>query len=265
MDESVQAKREEIELLVTVKAYPSLSQTYGEAVCVAGIQTAPAPSRWVRLFPVQYRQLPDPNKFHKYQFIRLRVGPHSDARPESRRPDLDSLTVGAQLLTKKDKTWARRRAIVEPLVIESMCELQRRQASDGTSLGVFPVSDLDDFYWEEDTDRWGSKQEAISQQPSLFAPTASGLEKIPYKFRYRYRCADRKCNGHRQLIIDWELAQSYRRWRGKYGPTGVLEQLKKRWLDEMCAPERDTHFFSGNMSRYPESFLVLGVFWPPKS
>jgi hypothetical protein len=33
----------------------------------------------------------------------------------------------------------------------------------------------------------------------------------------------------------------------------------------MCGEGKDTIFYVGNMHRHPKSFLVLGVFWPPKS
>jgi hypothetical protein len=40
--------------------------------------------------------------------------------------------------------------------------------------------------------------------------------------------------------------------------------MRKRWLDEVCAEDRDTAFFVGNMHQHPGSFLILGVWWPPR-
>ncbi len=57
-----------IELIVTVKAYPNISQRYGEVVCVAGIRTDVEPNRWVRLFPIQFRDLEFSKRFKKYQY-----------------------------------------------------------------------------------------------------------------------------------------------------------------------------------------------------
>ena len=35
-------------------------------------------------------------------------------------------------------------------------------------------------------------------------------------------------------------------------------------FDELCAPTKDTRFFMG--TKYPyNTWLVLGVFWPPKT
>jgi hypothetical protein len=79
---------EQISLLVTVKAYPAISQKYGEVVCVAGIRTdTPAPT-WARLFPVPYRDIPFGQRFKKYQHISLEAEHHSgDKHPETFRPN----------------------------------------------------------------------------------------------------------------------------------------------------------------------------------
>jgi hypothetical protein len=255
---------ERIEFLVTVKGYPAISQTHGEVVCVAGIRTDVTPHRWLRLFPVQFRDLEFSKRFQKYQFIQLDAQPHSnDPRPESFRPNPDSLELGKQIKTKKG--WAERRSLIEPLMIESMCQLQSRQKVDGTSLGVFRPLEIDALTVEDAPPDWDSRKQAVVNQPSLLFPGKSGLEKIPHTFRYRYRCSDSSCPGHHQSIIDWEFAQSYRKWRDQYGEEQIIERLRARWLTEMWSGEKDSALFVGNMHQHPESFLVLGVFWPPKS
>lgn len=100
---------------------------------------------------------------------------------------------------------------------------------------------------------------------SLFFPGKTGLEKIPYRFRYLYHCDDADCPGHEQTIVDWEIAQLYRTLRDK-GDTeaDVLRKIKDKWLGQMCSAKRDTAFFVGNQFRNPDGFLVLGVFWPPR-
>jgi hypothetical protein len=32
----------------------------------------------------------------------------------------------------------------------------------------------------------------------------------------------------------------------------------------MTSEKKDTYFYAGNMKRFPENFMVLGVFYPPK-
>jgi hypothetical protein len=91
---------------------------------------------WVRLYPVPFRSLSEDTRFAKYQPIRVRVQQHSgDRRPETRRPDRDSIEVAGPPASS-DHAWRRRRRFVEPLMAPSMCEIRRRQRAAGTSLAV---------------------------------------------------------------------------------------------------------------------------------
>jgi hypothetical protein len=45
----------------------------------------------------------------------------------------------------------------------------------------------------------------------------------------------------------------------------MLRLHRDRFLDEMCSPNRDTHFYVGNMHQHPADFLVLGLWSPPAS
>jgi hypothetical protein len=66
-------------------------------------------------------------------------------------------------------------------------------------------------------------------------------------------------------IIDWEIGQAYRDWRRKYKPqTLLLQKIKERWLDRMCSENNDIYFFVGNMNRFRDQFMVMGVFYPKK-
>jgi hypothetical protein len=253
---------ERTEMVVAVKAYPSISKRYGETVCVAGIRTDRDQPEWVRLFPVAFRELHYADRFKKYQRMTLDVTEASDPRPESAKPILDTINLGDVI--KPGRDWRERRALVEPLMLESMCQMRELQRVDGRSLGIFRPAEVTDFSWEAVEDDWDDEQQAIVDQPSLFLPGKTSLEKIGYRFRYHYRCADPSCDGHKQTIVDWELAESYRSWRAQYPNEQVLlDKLRERWLQTMCGPERDTAFIVGNQFRNHDGFLVLGVFWPP--
>jgi hypothetical protein len=39
--------------------------------------------------------------------------------------------------------------------------------------------------------------------------------------------------------------------------------VRRKFLDEICSTERDTRFFMGTVLPY-NTWLILGVFWPPK-
>src|SRR4051794_12186087 len=98
-----------MDILVTVKAYPSISTKYGEAVCVAGVRIDTPGPEWIRLFPVAFRDLEHSRQFAKYQVVRLRAQRHTtDTRRETWRPDVDSIQVVCEL--KAGAYWPERRA-----------------------------------------------------------------------------------------------------------------------------------------------------------
>lgn len=141
-----------------------------------------------------------------------------------------------------------------------MCEIRRRQEVGDASLGMFRPADI---ALRIDPDEDNVEGQAFDQ-PSLFFPNKSRLEKIPYKFRYDYRCSDTRCNGHTQSNVDWEIAAAFRDWRVKYGEAETLERIHAKWVDEMFAEDRESRLFVGNMHQHPGQFLVLGVYWPKR-
>lgn len=250
--------RVRMELLVVVKAYPVRTDGHGEAVCVAGIRLDTGSPHWVRVFPVPYRRLPHEQQFAKYDVIRLEVVRGSDTRPESWEPRADTIEIVRQVGT--DGGWSARRDLVEPLLVPSMCHAQRQQATDGTSLAVFRPGEMTGWQVEA-----APPPAASGTQLDMFEPSLEALEDIPYKFRYRYRCQDEAaCQGHQQRLLDWELGQAYRSWRGKYpDEQTLLGKIEHKWMQEVAAPGRDVMLYVGTIARYPQSFCALGVFWPP--
>lgn len=39
-------------------------------------------------------------------------------------------------------------------------------------------------------------------------------------------------------------------------------ELRRRFLDQICAPDRDVVFFVGNQAKRQQTFMVLGAFYP---
>ena len=94
-----------LRMLVTVKAAPNPSTTYGETVCVAGISADVADPGWIRLYPINFRYLQQDVRFRKYDLITVVATPaRRDARAESWRPDMSTLVVSQTL-----PAWKRRR------------------------------------------------------------------------------------------------------------------------------------------------------------
>ncbi len=253
----------EREVVITVKAYPVPSSTYQETSCTAAISREDG---WLRLYPLRFRDLPRERQFRKYQLVKLRMAKHAhDTRPESYRPDESSLAPGRILGT--EGRWAERKEWILPTASPSMCAIQGEQRRSGRSLGVFrpgTVRDLDIIPVEAE---WSGRQRAKMAQ--LWFDDLKGrrrIEKIPYVFKYRYVCLEARCKGHTQTVIDWELMQLFRRLRDRgLSQREVERAIREKYLNQICGPARDTYFFVGNHSRYRRSFMVLGVFWPPKT
>lgn len=254
------------EVLITVKAYPNPSAKLGEAACIAGISRA---GKWVRLYPIPFRDLDEEKQFTKYQWIEVSSEQgkrKNDPRPETVRPIIDSIKVLSEPLST-DHEWSARKSMVLPLLQPSMCDIQDQQERDGTSLGVFrPKEVLEVVAEEEETRHWTDDQLAKLGQRDLFlTKEKKPLEKIPFSFFYRFRCEGcRNKEPHRMKIIDWELAELWRGYRRGHSEEATVAAVRSKYLDELCGPKRDPLFYTGNMQAYPKTFLILGVFWPPK-
>ncbi len=248
-----------IEVLVTVKAYPTVSTTYGEAVCVAGVRVDEPTAGWVRLFPVRFRELPLERRFKLFQVIRVRACKHStDKRIETWRPDQD--TIEPLDVIEPARYWAQRRRFVEPLVGPTMCDLHRgrKGGAPGASLGLVRPREILGIRVTGE-DEWSAGQLGTVGQGNLLT-SKTDLVKPGHAFAYRYRCEEPGCNGHAQKIVDWQLGESYRTWR----ETGadLTEAIRHKWHDELCGPDRDAMFFVGDQHTRPGQFLVLGT-WSP--
>lgn len=88
------------------------------------------------------------------------------------------------------------------------------------------------------------------------------LEKIPLEFRYEFRCVEAGCNGHRIMCTDWEMGESYRQWRDKYGDR--WEAVFRQKYEREMIDKNDTHFYVGNMHQHQDTWLIVGLFYPPK-
>ena len=85
-------------------------------------------------------------------------------------------------------------------------------------------------------------------------------------FDHKFQCAGVvDCLGHKLSIIDWEIGQAFRDWQSRYPEEKVLlEKIEERWLDIANTQKKDVYFYVGNLKRFRQTFMVLGVFYPPK-
>jgi hypothetical protein len=250
------------EILITVKAYPNPSQKYGETVCVAGVELMS--KNWIRLYPVPFRDLDDERKFPKYSVIKADVfKARDDHRPESYKVNADSIRVIGYY--GSERNWARRKEMLLPTQSSSFCNILRENSFNRKSLGMFKPQNVD-FSFCKARKRDEKAREQCYAQTTFFNKEKNAPEAIPYEFRFSFSCeGECDCPGHSLSIIDWEIGQSYRSWRIKYQDEDVLlQKIKEKWLG-MCAADKDTFFFIGNIQRLPHIFMILGVFYPPKT
>lgn len=248
-------------VLVTVKTYPTPSWSSIESSCTAGVTDK---SEWIRLYPIPFRLLESSKQFKRYQRVEVNVRKATtDARPESYRVDPDSITVLGPPLDTKDK-WRARKAILAPLATSSLCELDRLHRLDKRSLGFFKPRQILGLEIESlQETSWSEAEEAKLMQDNMFLQRpAYMLEKVPFKFYYRFTCDDPTCRSHRISCHDWEIHQSYREWKRQW-PKDWEAKLRQKYEREMIELN-DTHFYMGTLAAHQDTWIIIGLFYPRK-
>ena len=246
-------------VLITVRTYPTPAKKGIEVSCTAGITED---GQWIRLFPVPYRFLDADSRFKKYQWIDVSVKKASeDNRPESYKLNVDSINISSQVPTTR--RWQYRKDLVFPLKRHCLCCIKQEQEEEGSpTLGVFKPGNIQRFSMEQTATEWTYEQSSLLRQQVMFQESPEHeLEKIPYDFRYGFRCDESGCNGHSLLCTDWEMGQAYRSWRRQYGDNWEQKFRQKFETDMMS--RYDTHFYVGTVHRYPRNWIIVGLFYPP--
>lgn len=259
---------EQAQVLVTVKATPQPSASYGDTSCVAGVRIDGDEPTWIRLYPIAFRWLDGESQFAKYDVIELEVRRRdSDTRRESYSPAQDSWHKINHLRPGKS-----RHQVIGRLPVTTTCELMGAASADpaATSLGLVYPADVDRLEFEPHP-KWTPEQLAkmqsrIDQESAALIPMSGSipalLKEPEFIVRYRYRCESTTCRGHQGRILDWELTALQNRLRhdGKDVKAGVTE----KFLDQMFASDRRTGLYMGNfeLAARRGKFSVLGVYWP---
>lgn len=254
------AKWETKKALIVVRTYPTPARSGVEVSCTAAVTEQ---ATWLRLFPVPWRFLAKDKQFRRYQWVSVLVcKAKADNRPESYHLDPEGIKVlGKRLGT--GNAWQARKSVVFPLRVHCLCCLKKeRDASGFPTLGIFRPASIKRLVIATDTSEWSDAQLSILRQGQLFgsAPKRE-LEKIPFTFQYEFNCAHDTCAGHKLACTDWEMGQSYRKWRRTYKAT--WEQKFRRKYEREMIEERDTHFYVGTVHRFPDTWIICGLFYPP--
>lgn len=262
-------------ILIWGKTRPELSQKYREVVCTGGVFADT--KRLVRLYPIPLRYMDDERWFRKYQWIQAYVTrAESDPRPESYKIRADSIEIGEFISTERGGNWDKRAAwIMQPQnVFPSVEALQEKQRLDNTSLGIIRPRTIVRVYAEpfgraERESFWQRYQQVVAQMELPLDPETQRpvkpLSPPDYRFKVVFRCDDQHCrHDHDFSILDWEVDALYARLRNqglseRDAAQGVVNKLRY----DICGPDKDLHFFLGNIATHPHVFTVVGL-WSPK-
>ena len=247
--------------LIVVRTYPIPAESGVEVSCTAAITDD---GKWVRLYPVPYRFLDPDKRFRKYQWIELDAVKASDPRPESYHPDIDSIKVIKEPLPTKNE-WQARKDIIFPLKAHCLCCLKKeRDANRYPTLGFFQPKTIERLRITSTEPQWTQVQLNLLRQGDLFQQQPQiELEKVPYIFYYKFRCEHDECSGHTLMCTDWEMGESWRRWSKEYGKEWEAK-FRQRYEQEMIE-KFDTHFYVGTVHQHPNNWIIIGLFYPPKS
>jgi hypothetical protein len=246
-------------VFVVVKAYPNPAHKGTEVSCTAGITRD---GRWIRLHPVPFRFLDQNKQFPKYAWIDASVQKSSDFRSESFNINPDSIKIINEI-----KSWEARWDLIQPLQRHCLCCIKQEQKEQGNSaptLGIIKPQ-IKRLHWKPCAPNWTLEERAILEQKSLGFSNEPReiLEKVPFDFHYEFRCPENTCRGHDPKCLDWELYQSYRKWRRLYGDTEWQAKLCQKYEDWIIN-QRDTHFFVGTIKAHPHDWSIVGLYYPPR-
>jgi hypothetical protein len=250
-------------IVVIVKTYPNLSRKYVETVCVAGLADG---GKWIRIFPVRFRQLPFWRKFKKFDIIEAEVEPDLDkySRVESHNVKDTTINIIGHLPTKEDN-WQKRKELLLSHLDKSIETLEVERDSKHKSLGIIKPKEIIDFY-KKRTDEIRDWERDLIQGTQLTLggeKYTSPLDKIPYWIGYKFKCDDETCKGHNMMCEDWELLELFRVMKEKYKDDEIaFGKVKDKYFNWMIE-KRDPYFIVGTESRW-NNFIIISVFYPPK-
>ncbi|GAA1503600.1 hypothetical protein GCM10009827_015860 [Dactylosporangium maewongense] len=187
-----------LSVLITVKAAPNPSERHGETVCVAGLSTDLERRGWIRLYPINFRELASDDKFRKYDIVTVDAKP---ARQDQCRESFKPL-VGSMVNVRHLDPWKPRSKLLDPWVEESMCRLNRDARADHSAQSLALVRPLRvDGLDIETHPGWTADEQRkidayVNQLDLLSSEPRTSLEAPRLRAYYRYHCHEPRCSGH---------------------------------------------------------------------
>lgn len=238
-------KIERCQILVLVKALPQPSKKYRETVCCAGVTRG---HEWKRLFPIRFRHLSEDTKFKRWQWIEYDWRrPKSDPRAESQSVLEESITSDKFMPTRDRANFLSR------IIYSSLKEVE----TAGQTLALIRPRKCR-FRWKrksrDQIERERDAYKEVARQPDFFDHDLQALEPCPYDFRFTWESTT---DSHNHSCADWEIAAMFRKFRSRYGEKAALEKMNTTFND--LYPANGMAFALGTHSRYPKSWLLVGV------
>ena len=253
------------EILILTKTYPSPSLKYRETTCVAGVNRA---GELRRVFPVPFRLLQGESRFHRWEWVGMKLFRKADARPESRKVELHSITRSGNVIDTSEG-WRKRLEWTRPHIVSDFDSLEARRQLSGETLGFLEpsrcielqITPVDEPDWTEDEIR---KLEADGLFDSPEVRSRTSLRKLPYDFHYRYECETPEGpKMYRHKVTDWEFGALYWNCMKSHGPAGWESAFRDK-VEKDFFSARKLLFLFGTVHRFPGQWLIVGVIYPPK-
>jgi hypothetical protein len=261
-------------VLIAVKTYPVISESYTELACTAGFRQD---GSWIRLYPIPFRLLEQDKRYDKYQWVEVDIARSTkDPRPESHRvTNLDGMLLLDKIDTGKNRDWAERRRLIlgRNKIYTNKKEIIAKAHANDLSLVIFKPSKIVDFVIENAEPDWPShKLQAIQdklRQGNLFdeqnLADFQPVRKLPHKFSYRF--LDDEGVESKLMIEDWEIGALYWNCQRAYSGVEAAKKVREKYLDDF-ATTKDLHLFLGttrewHVRKAPNPYVIVGTFHPP--
>lgn len=262
-------------ILVTVKTYPTISSSYVELVCTAGLNED---GQWIRLYPIQFRARAKEEQYRKFDWIECELIRNSaDFRIESHKP-FDPNNINQVDHIGTENGWKERNDLVleKAKVYEDLKTLIESAKKERISLAVYKPKEISDLIIEEDSGEYDERAlqraKAKLQEKDLFEDDSwkenfEIVRKLPRSFSYKF--VDQDGSTHTMRILDWEIGALF--WKScDYQETKYQyadEQVRKKYWDEF--KERNVLLFLGTTLQYhmmaANPFTIVGVYYPPNA
>lgn len=261
-------------VLIAVKTYPVISESYTELACTAGFRED---GSWVRLYPIPFRLLDQDRRYDKYQWVEVDITRSSkDPRPESYRViNVDDITLLNKISTGKRRDWADRRRLIlsRNKIYTNKTEIIKKAHANELSLVIFKPARIIDFVIEDAEPDWPPHKlqsiQARLRQGNLFdeqnLADFQPVKKLPHKFSYRF--TDDAGIESKLMIEDWEIGALYWNCLRTDGAAEAANKVRKKYMDDFAAT-KDLYLFLGttrewHVRRAPNPYVIFGTFHPP--